>query len=73
MAAGGAFETLGKLWVKPMAGGEPRRLTSDSEAMEAYPAWSPDGKDHRLCPLDRCRAWRHPQRGGQRRMTSRAR
>ncbi|MCC6479305.1 MAG: PD40 domain-containing protein [Sphingomonadaceae bacterium] len=38
------FETLGKLWVKAMAGGEPRRLTGDSEAMEAYPAWSPDGK-----------------------------
>jgi imidazolonepropionase-like amidohydrolase/Tol biopolymer transport system component len=38
------FETLGKLWIKPMAGGELRRLTSESEAMEAYPAWSPDGK-----------------------------
>lgn len=38
------FETLGKLWVKPMAGGEPRRLTSDDAAMEAYPSWSADGK-----------------------------
>jgi imidazolonepropionase-like amidohydrolase/Tol biopolymer transport system component len=38
------FETLGKLWVKPMAGGEARRLTSDAEAMEAYPTWSPDGR-----------------------------
>lgn len=38
------FETLGKLWVKPMAGGEPRRLTNDQEAMEAYPTWAPDGK-----------------------------
>ncbi|MFN3748043.1 MAG: amidohydrolase family protein [Sphingorhabdus sp.] len=38
------FETLGKLWVKSMAGGEPRRLTNDNEAMEAYPTWSPDGK-----------------------------
>lgn len=38
------FETLGKLWVKPMAGGEPRRLTSDEAAMEAYPSWSADGK-----------------------------
>lgn len=38
------FETLGKLWVKPMAGGEPRRLTNDNAAMEAYPVWSPDGK-----------------------------
>ena len=38
------FETLGHLWVKPMAGGEPRRLTKDDGAMEAYPAWSADGK-----------------------------
>lgn len=38
------FETLGKLWVKPMAGGEPRRLTGDDAAMEAYPSWSADGK-----------------------------
>jgi imidazolonepropionase-like amidohydrolase/Tol biopolymer transport system component len=38
------FETLGKLWIKPMAGGEPRRLTGDEAAMEAYPAWSADGK-----------------------------
>jgi imidazolonepropionase-like amidohydrolase/Tol biopolymer transport system component len=39
-----AFETLGKLWVKPMAGGAPRRLTNDADAMEGYPSWSPDGK-----------------------------
>ncbi len=38
------FETLGQLWIKPMAGGEPRRLTSDAAAMEGYPAWSRDGK-----------------------------
>lgn len=38
------FETLGALWVKSTAGGEARRLTGDSAAMEAYPAWSPDGK-----------------------------
>ncbi|MFN7303229.1 MAG: amidohydrolase, partial [Phenylobacterium sp.] len=38
------FETLGKLWIKPMAGGEPRRLTRDEAAMEAYPSWSPDGR-----------------------------
>ena len=38
------FETLGKLWIKPMAGGEPRRLTTDEAAMEAYPSWSADGK-----------------------------
>ncbi len=38
------FETLGKLWIKSTAGGEARRLTSDAEAMEAYPSWSADGK-----------------------------
>ncbi|MFM8377406.1 MAG: amidohydrolase family protein, partial [Phenylobacterium sp.] len=38
------FETLGKLWIKPMAGGEPRRLTRDEAAMEAYSSWSPDGR-----------------------------
>lgn len=38
------FETLGKLWVKPAAGGAARRLTSETEAMEAYPAWSPDSR-----------------------------
>jgi len=38
------FETLGKLWVKPMAGGQPRRLTNDDAAMEAYPSWSANGK-----------------------------
>lgn len=38
------FETLGKLWIKPMAGGSARRLTGDDAAMEGYPAWSADGK-----------------------------
>lgn len=38
------FETLGKLWIKPMAGGTARRLTSDDAAMEGYPSWSADGK-----------------------------
>jgi imidazolonepropionase-like amidohydrolase/Tol biopolymer transport system component len=38
------FETLGKLWVKPASGGAAKRLTTDASAMEAYPAWSPDGK-----------------------------
>ncbi len=38
------FETVGKLWVKPASGGTAKRLTNDTEAMEAYPAWSPDGK-----------------------------
>ncbi len=39
------FESLGKLWTKPMAGGEPRRLTKGDEAgFELFPAWSRDGK-----------------------------
>lgn len=39
------FESLGKLYVKPMAGGEPRRLTKGGEAsFELFPAWSRDGK-----------------------------
>ena len=38
------FETLGKLWVKPAAGGTAKRLTSAVDEMEAYPSWSRDGK-----------------------------
>jgi imidazolonepropionase-like amidohydrolase/Tol biopolymer transport system component len=38
------FETLGKLWLKPMAGGAAQRLTADEAAMEGYPAWSSDSK-----------------------------
>ncbi|GGB35842.1 amidohydrolase [Sphingomonas metalli] len=38
------FETLGKIWVKPAAGGAPRRLTRGDEGMEAYPSWSRDGR-----------------------------
>ena len=38
------FETLGKLWIKPMAGGAPKRLTKVADSMEAYPSWSRDGK-----------------------------
>lgn len=40
------FETLGKLWVRPVAGGAPRRLTNLAEdaGLELFPAWSRDGK-----------------------------
>jgi imidazolonepropionase-like amidohydrolase/Tol biopolymer transport system component len=39
------FETLGKLWVKPAAGGTARRLVSGDETeFELFPAWSRDGK-----------------------------
>lgn len=40
------FESLGKLWVKDVAGGAPQRLTRDRSARrEVDPAWSRDGKD----------------------------
>lgn len=40
------FESLGKLWVKPLAGGTPRRLTTlaDAAGVELFPAWSRDGR-----------------------------
>ncbi|MDP1028422.1 amidohydrolase family protein [Sphingomonas sp. KR1UV-12] len=38
------FETLGKLWVKPMAGGTARRLTRGTDEMELWPSWSRDGR-----------------------------
>ena len=39
------FETLGKLWVKPVTGGSARRLTAaKDDAMELWPSWSRDGK-----------------------------
>ena len=39
------FETLGKLWIKPVSGGAPRRLVKGDESeSELFPAWSPDGR-----------------------------
>jgi imidazolonepropionase-like amidohydrolase/Tol biopolymer transport system component len=39
------FETLGKLWVKPMAGGQARRLVKGDESeLEIWPSWSHDGR-----------------------------
>jgi imidazolonepropionase-like amidohydrolase/Tol biopolymer transport system component len=38
------FESLGKLWIKPAAGGTARRLTRDAQAFELFPSWSRDGK-----------------------------
>ncbi|KTE22006.1 amidohydrolase [Sphingopyxis sp. H050] len=39
------FETLGKLWTKPAAGGAVRRLTAaKDDAFELWPSWSRDGK-----------------------------
>jgi Tol biopolymer transport system component len=40
------FESLGKLWLKPMAGGAPRRLTGGkSDGFELFPSWSRDGRN----------------------------
>ena len=33
-----------KIWLVPVKGGEPQRLTSDQEGAENSPQWSPDGK-----------------------------
>ncbi len=38
------FESLGKLWIRPVAGAVARRLTRESEAFELFPSWSRDGK-----------------------------
>ncbi|WP_380874472.1 TolB protein [Sphingomonas sp. DBB INV C78] len=38
------FETLGKLWIKPVAGGAPKRLTRGDGELEMFPSWSRDGK-----------------------------
>ena len=38
------FESLGKLWLKPAAGGEARRLTRGEGTFEAWPSWSRDGR-----------------------------
>ena len=40
-----AYESLGQLWIRPTAGGNPRRLVAGGgDALELYPAWSRDGK-----------------------------
>jgi len=39
------FESFGRLWVKNVADGAPRRLTRDeAAAFELFPSWSRDGK-----------------------------
>ncbi len=38
------FESLGKLYVKPMAGGSAKRLTNTSAELELFPSWSRDGR-----------------------------
>lgn len=39
------FESFGRLWLRTLAAGEPRRLTRDeTAAFELFPSWSRDGK-----------------------------
>ncbi len=39
------YESLGKLWLRPAAGGAARRLTRGNEdRFEAFPSWSRDGR-----------------------------
>ena len=39
------YESFGKLWIRDVAGGTARQLTSDSsDAFELFPSWSRDGK-----------------------------
>lgn len=38
------FESLGKLYVKPMGGGAARRLTRGGDGFELFPSWSRDGR-----------------------------
>lgn len=38
------WESVGKLWVRELPDGEPRRLTTQDGAFELHPAWSRDGR-----------------------------
>ncbi|WP_119679457.1 amidohydrolase family protein [Indioceanicola profundi] len=38
------YEALGKLWIRDLPNGTPRRLTRQNDHFELYPAWSRDGK-----------------------------
>jgi len=38
------YEALGHLWLRDLAGGQPRRLTRQSDHFELYPSWSRDGR-----------------------------
>jgi Tol biopolymer transport system component/imidazolonepropionase-like amidohydrolase len=37
------YQALGKLWIRPLPNGLPRRLTSDESHFEHHPSFSPDG------------------------------
>lgn len=39
-----AYQALGKIWVRDLPNGTPRRLTKQDDHFEFYPSWSRDGK-----------------------------
>lgn len=39
-----AYQALGKIYIKALPDGAPRRLTTQEQNMEAFPTFSPDGK-----------------------------
>ncbi len=38
------YSALGKVWIRPLPSGTPKRLTKDEKNLELYPSFSPDGK-----------------------------
>jgi Tol biopolymer transport system component/imidazolonepropionase-like amidohydrolase len=38
------YAALGKLWIRPLPNGTPKRLTKDEKNLEMFPSFSPDGK-----------------------------
>jgi imidazolonepropionase-like amidohydrolase/Tol biopolymer transport system component len=38
------FESLGRLYVRDVSGGSPRKLTADDSDFQLFPSWSRDGK-----------------------------
>jgi imidazolonepropionase-like amidohydrolase len=38
------YNALGKLWIRPLPNGTPRRLTDDETRFEFFPTFSPDGR-----------------------------
>lgn len=38
------YNALGKLWIRPLPNGVPKRLTKDEKNLELYPSFSPDSK-----------------------------
>jgi Tol biopolymer transport system component/imidazolonepropionase-like amidohydrolase len=38
------YSALGKLWIRPLPDGTPKRLTGDDERVEMYPSFSPDAQ-----------------------------